>query len=113
MLSLLTALKSKLKGGPGNSGLLNEGLRLMLDPMGHERELQTRYPYLSDSEMEDIISICRSAYSFGFQAVAVLAKESGPRTNSDRFNALISARFPWVEPENMSRLFSQGMYSLR
>ena len=110
MFPTLITLKSKLHGGPGWRALLNECLRLSLNPTGSAHQLREQYPYLSTSDIESIGQAVRSAEQFASQVLSELMATHGTAAPSREFAARVAACHPWVTPANVSTLFSQGMY---
>ena len=97
--------------------ILNDGLVLAmefgpnwLEPI--QARLRQKYPQLSDSELDEYDSACRTAMDFGNETVASLAHETKKNPKYDDFEVRFQSRYAWASPSTMSRLFSQGMYYL-
>jgi hypothetical protein len=100
---------------PSRDALLNEGLRLamewgenMLKPI--RNRLALSHPELSPSELDEVNAICQAAMKFGRKCVSDLVSKSGLNTKCEDVEPLIKARYPWIDLNNISRLFNQGMY---
>lgn len=110
-----------------NDAILNQGLKLALawgvdwlQPI--QERLAALHPELSKEELEDYNNICREAMFAGFKLVETgFTEESATvrrKNQSDSSDAVVNSAFkaqmlkqyPWVNDDNLSRLFSQGMY---
>jgi hypothetical protein len=119
-------LKNRKTSDPARSSrdaLLNEGLDLAmawgedwLKPI--QERLALLHPELSPGELDEVNAICQAAMKFGHDCVEDLALKSmnnrpedfGKNTTREDFEPLMKARYPWVDPGNLSHLFNQGMY---
>jgi hypothetical protein len=99
--------------------LLNEGLALAmawgedwLRPI--QVRLAERHPELTAVERDRLDALCRAAMRHGHDTVARLATSRGmgaeARELLGEFEAIVRERSPWIDPDNLGRLFSQGMY---
>ena len=75
-----------------------------------QRRLHQRFASLTDAELDEANAICQEAMRFGHSTVYELAEHSGKDTKYEQFVPIMTARFQWVNTDNLSRLFSQGMY---
>ncbi len=75
-----------------------------------QERLSKRVPALSRDQLDEINNICQAAMRFGHDTVYALAEVSGKDTKKSDFDSAMLARYPWVDSNNISRLFSQGMY---
>jgi hypothetical protein len=115
MFSWFKSRKTSEPDCSSRDDLLNEGLSLAmewgenwLEPT--QERLALRRPALSQSELDEINAICQAAMKFGHDSVYDLALKSGSKTKREDFEPVMRARYPWVNSENLSHLFSQGMY---
>ncbi len=95
--------------------LLNEGLHLAMEwgedwlqPI--QDRLAQRHPALSKEALDEIDAVCQAAMRFGHKTVHDLVLTSGKDTKREDFDPIVLARYPWANSDNLSRLFSQGMY---
>jgi hypothetical protein len=107
--------KTSEPAGSSRDTLLNKGLDLAME--GGENwlkpiqdRLALQHPELSQSELDEVNDICHAAMKFGHDCVYDLALKSGKNTKREDFEPLMRVRSPWVDPKNLSHLFSQGMY---
>jgi hypothetical protein len=100
--------------------VLNEGLDLAmafgenwLRPI--QSRLAARFPQLEKAELDAYDAACRKAMKFGHeQAAGTTTEAGGDQSEHFRlFEAAVLAKYAWVTPENLSRLFSQGCYYAR
>ena len=77
--------------------------------------LKSLHPELSSDALNEINDVCQTAMRFGFRVVTSLPPkgESDPCPTFVDFRDAFCARYPWVSTENLSRLFSQGIYYAR
>jgi hypothetical protein len=115
MFSWLKSRKTSEPDCSSRDELLNEGLSLAMEwgenwlkPI--QERLALRRPALSQSELDEINAICQAAMKFGHDSVYDLALKSGSKTKLEDFEPVMRARYPWANSENLSHLFSQGMY---
>ena len=97
--------------------ILDDGLVLAMEFGPNWREpiqarLRQKYPQLSDSELDEYDSVCRTAMNFGNETVFALADETRKNPKYDDFATRFRSRYPWASPSTMSGAFSQGMYYL-
>jgi len=114
MFSWLKDKKTPAASATRNASL-NEGLHLAMEwgedwlkPI--QKRLSKSHPALSEDELNEINTVCQAAMRFGHSAVYELALKSGKDTKQEEFEATMLARYPWVSSNNLSHLFSQGMY---
>lgn len=101
-----------------NKDILNEGLHLAM-AWGEDwlKPIQPRlaklHPELSAGELEQYNTICQEAMQFGCEAAkqfAAIALAEENAQNLERFSSQIRQHYPWANNDNLSRLFSQGIY---
>ena len=95
--------------------LLNTGLSLAmawdadwLKPI--QPRLAEQFPTLTPEELDEINASCQQAMRAGHALVASLAKKDGINVGYSEWETEFLHHYPWVNQENLSRLFSQGMY---
>lgn len=95
--------------------ILNTGLSLALawgtdwlKPI--QPRLAEQFPALTSDELDEVNTICQQAMRAGHQLVASLAKKDGLNVRFSEWETEFTHHYPWVNHENLSRLFSQGMY---
>lgn len=97
-------------------GILNAGLTFAMEwgedwmkPI-HQR-LSAQFPQLSQEDLERFNTSCREAMNYGHQQMYQLAEQRGAdNVGRDEFAQIIRAAYPWVNPDNLARLFSQSWY---
>nr|WP_315482825.1 hypothetical protein [uncultured Undibacterium sp.] len=72
--------------------------------------LARRFPVLSRDQLDEINFTCQAVMKFGHAAVYDLAEKFGKDTKREEFVRVMSVAYPWINEENLSQLFSQGMY---
>jgi len=99
----------------GREPIWNAGLSMamewgenLLKPI--QPRLAASYPTLIPAELDEINTVCQAAMKFGHDTVYRLASKSGSQTKLESFAVLMRRRYPWVDADNVSRLFNQGMY---
>jgi hypothetical protein len=100
---------------PGREALLNDGLALSMDwgeswlaPI--QARLLEQHPRLQRTELDELDAACREAMRFGHEAVHDLVRRKGSEVTPADFSVVFLARNPWASPENVARLFNQGLY---
>lgn len=100
---------------PKQTHLLNTGLSLAMEwgedwlkPI--QPRLAQQFPALAPEELDETNTICQKAMRFGHQLVGLLAKKDGLTVSQNAWETEFLQNYPWVNRENLSRLFSQGMY---
>lgn len=95
--------------------ILNTGLSLALDwgadwltPI--QPRLAERFLTLTPEELDEINATCQQAMRAGHAWVASLAKKDGLNVRYSEWETEFLQHYPWVNQENLGRLFSQGMY---
>lgn len=92
--------------------ILNAALRLSLDPAHSARKwirepLRQRMPTLTEEEAEEADVVCgglkRTVFKWIERVHRGLFSESETRQ-------MIADEYPWIDAENLSHLWSQGMY---
>lgn len=95
--------------------ILNDGLGYAME-FGSNwlQPIQSRlvklYPELSETEIENYNSKCKTAMTTGHNQVYALAEQSGKDASFDIFAANYTKSYPWVNDKNLKHIFSQGMY---
>ena len=94
--------------------VLNYGLHLAmqwgedwLKPI--QSRLGTAYPALSSTELDEINALCQEAMRHGHAAVLPLANMSDAERIAT-WRADVLGRYAWVDENNLSHMYSQGMY---
>ncbi|HEX5718619.1 MAG TPA: hypothetical protein VF179_20835 [Thermoanaerobaculia bacterium] len=97
------------------SQVLNDGLRLAMEwgeyflrPI--QERLSKLYPELSKEQLDEYETICRAAMEYGHGQMYELAEKSDDSTDREEFRLILALRYPWLDPENVAKLFDQGMY---
>lgn len=102
---------------PTEDVLLNEGLAFAME-WGENwlKPIQERlgqiHPYLSPARLNEINKICQRAMRFGIDSVYAIALKGKKAPQSEEFMVAFKTCYPWANAENVSTLFSQGMYYL-
>ncbi|GAB4578346.1 MAG: hypothetical protein Fur0022_10810 [Anaerolineales bacterium] len=95
--------------------ILNTGLSLAME-WGEDwlKPIQSRlakqFPTLTPKELDEVNAICQKAMRFGHQLVLTLAKQYGQESYQGMWETEFLRVCPWVNRENLGRLYSQGMY---
>jgi hypothetical protein len=97
------------------SQVLNDGLRLAMEwgeyflrPI--QERLSKLYPELSKEQLDEYDTICRAAMEYGKAQMYELAEKCDDSTDREEFRLIMALRYPWLDPENVAQLCSQGMY---
>lgn len=95
--------------------LLNEGLALAMAwgqdwLMPIQTRLRQRHPALSEQELDEINAFCQTAMKFGHAEALNQAPDQPDDAKKAAFSIAVKARYPWINDENLSQLYSQGMY---
>lgn len=115
-------LKGKVEANPVHilmsvekNSLHNIGLSLALawgkdwlNPI--QSRLAQQFPDLTPDELDEINTLCQTAMVFGHQLVQTLARRGSMNINQHAWETEYLQTYPWVNHENLNRLFSQGMY---
>lgn len=95
--------------------ILNVGLSLAmgfgenwLQPI--QSRLAKIFPDLSSKELDEYDSICKAVMESSNKLVYSMAERDGAKTDQKKWEAVILHSYPWINRENLGRLFSQGMY---
>lgn len=90
--------------------ILNDGLDYAMEfgsnwlqPI-HAR-LVRLYPELSESELDNYNSTCKTAMTSGHDQVYALVEEFGKNTSFDMFSTNFTKSFPWVNKKNVKHIF--------
>ena len=101
-----------------NPDILNEGLHLAM-AWGEDwlKPIQPRlaklHSELSIEELEQYNTVCQEAMFFGWEQAkqyTAIAMAEEHKRNLEMFSSQIRQRYPWTNDDNLSRLFSQGIY---
>lgn len=101
-----------------NAVILNEGLHLAM-AWGEDwlKPIQARlaklHPELSADELETYNTVCQEAMRRGCEQAkcyTAIATAEEHTTNLESFKSQIRQHHPWASDDNLSRLFSQGIY---
>lgn len=79
-----------------------------LEPI--QTRLGTAYPDLTPPELDHYNALAQEAMKAGYDLVYSMAKAYGATLDPQRWQVAYTARFPWVNQENLARLFSIGRY---
>jgi hypothetical protein len=100
---------------PAREDLLNEGLALAMDwgeswlaPI--QARLAQQHPRLQRVELDELNAVCQTALRFGHETVHDMVRRSGKEVTQADFSAAFLAANPWASPDNVMRLFNQGLY---
>ena len=95
--------------------LLNEGLALAMDwgqdwlaPI--QDRLRWRHPCLLAKELDELNATCQQVMQLGHESAYALVRSKGQDFQQDDFAAVVLAQYPWVNGENVARLFKQSIY---
>ena len=117
MLSWLRGYRTKASRIPRES-LLNEGLHLAMAwgedwLMPIQKRLSKNHPNISESDLDQINATCQTAMQFGHSTIRNLASTSGGNVKFEDFQLVVLKHYPWVNSDNLSGLYSQGIYYAR
>lgn len=97
--------------------ILNAGLQLAmawgaawLQPI--QARLHAQFPRLTPAELDSYDETCRAAMAFGHEQVLVTL-EAAQRDEAEAlrlFNQTLHEKYPWIDDDNRTRLYSQGCY---
>ena len=95
--------------------ILNDGLHLAMEwgedwlkPI--QERLSKAYPGLLKEQLDEYSAICQAVMKYGHDQTYKLAELKGNKVSAEEFESIMISRYPWVNSENLSRLFSQGIY---
>lgn len=105
--------------------ILNKALELALKNLGEpiQKRLAKQYPNLSATELEDYNNRCHEVIEAGHKladkALSQVWKDQGWKKLGDidtkivysAFRREIKQPYPWLDKDNMSHIFSQGIYA--
>jgi len=96
--------------------VLNAGLNLATVEWGDARQsLVKRYPELTPEQLDECNTVCHAAQKFGYAQMGKLnlpKLETVYQDGFEDFRRLVTAKYPWVDEANLSRLFSQGIMAM-
>ena len=75
-----------------------------------QARLAERHPGLAPAERDRLDALCRATMRHGHETVARLAATRGMDVDIGEFEAIVREHSPWIDRDNLARLFSQGMY---
>ena len=95
--------------------ILNYGLMLAMEwgtdwfkPI--QERLSAKYHFLNNTELDQFNESCQASMRFGHKIVYEMAEKDGAKTNIEEFKTIFIEQHPWATDQNISHLFSQGMY---
>ncbi len=111
----MTKSVRKMKQPTMREIVLNDGLDLAMAfgtnwLMPIQARLAKKHPLLSESELDEYNKICQEAMKFGHQKSSKVFGVKDPKTRMSNFWEQYNNKYPWVNEENVLRLYSQGMY---
>jgi hypothetical protein len=93
----------------------NDGLGLAMDwgedwlsPI--QARLGQRYPTLAARELDEINAECQAAMRLGHETVYALLRDGTPAASPESLEPVLRAAFPWIDDDNVRRLFGQSLY---
>ncbi|MES2917429.1 MAG: hypothetical protein V4729_02305 [Pseudomonadota bacterium] len=94
---------------------LNAGLSLAMEWGSNwlkpiQERLAAQYPELTVAELDRYNEVCREAMKAGHDLVYSMAESQGKEVDSAAWQAAFLSRYAWPNKDNLSKLFSQGMY---
>lgn len=103
-------------GEPSPEAILNAALAMELewgDPRENPRDarLKRLYPGLSNSRVTEIFLLCSKVGMFGTGATYHLIMDETRDPSSALVGEIVRVQYPWVNDENISRMYSTGAYS--
>ena len=107
-----------------DAATLNVGLRIAMEwgedwlqPI--QERVGTRFPKLDEATLDECNEICQAGMRTGNELAVEcmrgiglsdkLSREKGHEIQS-RFSSEMRAQFPWIDDDNLGRLYSQGCY---
>jgi len=72
--------------------------------------LNKAYPNLTQDELNNYNAIAQEAMKFGYNLVYSMVEQQGIHIDDVQWKIEYSSRFPWVDKQNLSHLFSTGKY---
>jgi hypothetical protein len=94
--------------------LLNAGLALAmawgedwLKPI--QPRLKAQFPALDDTQADQVNTLCQAAMRHGHATVVSLGGPGVP-VHRDAWASVVLEPYPWISEDNLSHLYSQGMY---
>lgn len=74
--------------------------------------LAVKHPNLGAEEIEAYNKACREAMFHGFDQVVACLRAADQQESRARaaFGSAMRARYPWMSPGNLARVYSQGCY---
>lgn len=95
--------------------LLNEGLGLAMDwgqdwlaPI--QARLRERHPYLDAAKLEQLNASCQGAMRLAHETVHGRLRDGVQDISVESLAAVVRARYPWVDQDNLVRLLKQSLY---
>ena len=93
--------------------IVNEALHLAMEWGADwlkptQPRLKILFPALGEEQLSEYDAAARAAMTFGTRYVY-----DHPDCTREQCAAAVRTRFPWVSDENLSRLYSQGVYYAR
>lgn len=83
-----------------------------LEPI--QERLGKEYPHLTQENLNRLNAVAQEAMKYGHELVYSMAeKQDRADISQSNWKTAFSARYPWVNAENLAKLFSTGMYYAR
>lgn len=93
----------------------NDGLALAMDwgeswlsPI--QGRLRQQYGYLGPAELDEINSDCQGAMRLAHETVYGWVRDGANNMAAEGLEAVLRAKYPWISPANIHRLFNQSLY---
>jgi hypothetical protein len=75
-----------------------------------QARLGQRYPNLSARELDEINDECQAVMRLGHETVYAFVRDGAQALSSESLEPVLRATCPWINDENVRRLFSQSLY---
>ncbi len=100
---------------PEQNVLLNEGLALAMDWGDHwlapiDARLRERHRHLRPDQLAELNAACQAVLRLGHETAHRHMRGSAEPPSVESFSSLVRTNYPWVNQENLARLFSQSLY---
>ncbi|HEY4079954.1 MAG TPA: hypothetical protein VGM81_04590 [Burkholderiaceae bacterium] len=112
---LSSSSSSSSRAKPAREVLLNDGLELAMDwgeswlaPI--QERLRLKHPRLKEAELDELNEACQAAMKFGHETAYELVQMQGAEVDALRYASKVRGRYPWINEENLGRLFRQSLY---
>jgi len=99
----------------GEHAIMNDALNLAQEWGGNwlqpvQDRLSKAYPDLTQDELNKYNAIAQEAMKFGYDLVYSMVEQQGIFIDDAQWMKKYSSRFPWVNKQNLTHLFSTGKY---